>query len=123
MANVRARTLRSNMTEAEKCLWRQLRELNQQGRHFRRQTPLGNYIVDFCEHAAKLVIEVDGGQHNSDEGVASDRERTAALERAGYRVVRFWNNEVLENTDSVLKTILSALNDPHPCPSPQGGGV
>ncbi len=106
------------MTEAEKCLWRKLRELNQQGRHFRRQAPLGEYIVDFCEHAARLVIEVDGGQHNSEEGIANDRERTAALERAGYRVVRFWNNEVLANTDGVMDSILRVLNDPHPNPSP-----
>ena len=118
MANAKARKLRSNMTEAEKCLWRKLRELNQQGRHFRRQAPLGEFIVDFCEHAARLVIEVDGWQHNSEEGIANDRQRTSALERAGYRVVRFWNNEVLENTEGVLQQILRVLNDLHPFPSP-----
>jgi very-short-patch-repair endonuclease len=123
MASERARELRKRPTEAEKRLWQQLRELNRRGMHFRRQVPLKGYIVDFCWHSAKLVIEVDGGQHNAPEQRRCDAERTARLEKRGYRVIRFWNNEVLANTDGVLQTILSMLNDPHPIPSPQGGGV
>ncbi len=123
LANKRARELRNQMTDAEKRLWRKLRVMNQQGMHFRRQVPIGSYIVDFCWHAAKLIIEVDGGQHNAPSARARDGERTAKLEKDGYRIIRFWNNDVLANTDGVLQTILGALKDPHPNPSPQGGGA
>jgi very-short-patch-repair endonuclease len=103
-----ARQLRRNSTEAEHLLWSKLcaRQLN--GIKFRRQVPLAGYIVDFVALKWKLVIEVDGGQHGED--IASDRERTAALEKSGYHVVRFWNNDVLSNPDGVLDAILQELH-------------
>lgn len=123
MPNRRAKELRGQMTDAEKHLWRDLQELNRQGMHFRREVPIGKYIVDFCWHAAKLVIEVDGGQHNEPSGQVRDAERTAQTEKRGYRVIRFWNNDVLANPDGVLQVILKTLDHPHPNPSPQGGGA
>jgi very-short-patch-repair endonuclease len=110
------------MTEAEKRLWRHLRELRIPGTHFRRQVPIGPYVVDFCCHSAKLVIEVDGGQHNEATEVQRDAVRTAWLSSRGYRVLRLWNNEVLGNSQGVLESIIDALNTPTPDPSPQGGG-
>jgi very-short-patch-repair endonuclease len=117
-----ARTMRKEPTEAEKKLWWHLRHrLPVSNTHFRRQVRLGRYIVDFASHRAKLVIEIDGGQHA--EQAAADAERTKFLEAEGYRVVRFWNNEVLTNIDGVLEAIASALaTTPTPGPSPQGGG-
>ena len=123
MPNLRAKELRNRMTDAEKRLWHQLQELNRQGMHFRRQVPIDKYIVDFCWLSAKFVIEVDGGQHNEPAEQVRDAERTVRLEKRGYRVIRFWNNDVLANPDGVLQIILDALKDPHPNPSPQGGGA
>jgi very-short-patch-repair endonuclease len=90
------------MTEAEKRLWRELRELNLPHR-FRRQHPIGKYIVDFACPAAKLVIELDGGQHGIQHG--EDEVRIRKLARAGYRVIRFWNNQLIEHLPGVLQTI------------------
>jgi len=91
------------------------------GTHFRRQVRLGSYIVDFACHQARLIIEVDGGQHT--ESVSADLARTKFLEAQGYRVLRFWNNDVLRNIDGVLEAIQSAITStPTPNPSPQGGG-
>ena len=117
-----ARGMRKAPTDAERKLWWHLRHrLAMSDTHFRRQVRLGRYIVDFASHRAKLVIEIDGGQHA--EQVAADAERTRFLESEGYRVVRFWNNEVLTNIDGVLEAIASALaTTPTPDPSPQGGG-
>ena len=100
---VRARQLRHEMTDAERKLSRYLRAQQVHGVKFRRQEPLATYIVDFCCFDPKLVIEVDGGQHA--EHVAYDAQRTAVLERMGYRVIRFWNNEVLENIEGVFERI------------------
>src|SRR5438128_1083988 len=91
MPDLRARALRNAMTEAERCLWNKLRERNRKGSHFRRQVPIGSYIVDFCWHKAKLIVEVDGGQHNEDAERMRDQQRTQWLESRGYRVIRFWN--------------------------------
>ena len=96
-------------------LWRALRE-NPPGQKFRRQHPIGRYIADFACPAYRLVIELDGSQHakrNEDE-----MERTAELTRRGWRVIRFWNNEVLENTPGVIEAILFALETAPPHPSP-----
>ncbi len=123
MPNRREKELRNRMTDAEKRLWRELQEMNRRGMHFRRQVAIDKYIVDFCWLSKKLVIEVDGGQHNEPAEQARDAERTARLERRGYRVIRFWNNDVLANPDGVLQIILDTLKDPHPNPSPQGGGA
>ena len=94
-------------TDAEIRLWSRLRRKQLDGFRFRRQQPIGPYIVDFFCPAAKLVIEVDGGQHAQREN--EDTSRTCWLEEHGYRVVRFWNNEVLANTDSVTWAILETL--------------
>ena len=122
MADQQARSLRRNPTDAEKKLWSLLRRKQLSGYRFRRQVPIGPYVVDFACLAEHLVIEVDGGQHAL--SVDRDRQRTAWLEARGYKVVRFWNNEVLGNPDSVLQSILCALGEetpPHPIPPPPGG--
>ena len=91
------------------------------GYRFRRQVPIGRYIVDFACIRARLIVELDGGQHT--ESVSDDLERTLHLARAGFRVIRFWNDEVLQRTDAVLESILEALIQacPHPDPLPQAG--
>ncbi|MEQ8328806.1 MAG: endonuclease domain-containing protein [Parvibaculum sp.] len=97
------------MTEAEKRLWGRLRG-NRLGVHFRRQHRVGPYIVDFACLERKLIVEVDGGQHNEPKGLARDDRRTAFLNRDGYTVLRFWNNDVLARTDDVVETIWNHLN-------------
>ena len=105
----RARELRRNATPAEAKLWRGLRETFPTAR-FRRQVPLGRFFADFCSHGARLVIELDGGQHAI--AVEADNTRTAFLNSEGYRVLRFWNNNVIESLDGVLKTIAANLPSP-----------
>jgi very-short-patch-repair endonuclease len=102
-----ARTLRKRSTEAEKLLWSRLRGRRFEGIKFKRQVPIGNYIVDFVALDLKIVIEVDGGLH--DMRAARDAERTRILEEWGYHVVRFWNNDVLGNIDGVLDAVLQEL--------------
>ena len=101
----RAKELRRNMTDAEHRLWYHLRA-HRLGGKFRRQQPLGRYIVDFVHLGARLVVEADGGQHN---GSDRDAARDAWLQANGYRVLRFWNNEILQDTDAVLETILGGV--------------
>lgn len=101
-----ARQLRRNSTDVERILWRALRERVLAWK-FRRQHPIGRRIADFACPAAKLVIELDGGQH--DGQMTADEQRSAELAIHGYRVIRFWNNEVIENIDGVLETIRRAL--------------
>ena len=117
-----AKHMRGEPTEAEQKLWWHLRyRLGLEGTHFRRQVRFGNYIADFVSHGAKLVIEVDGGQH--DEHALADAERSRFIERQGYRVLRFWNNDVLKNIDGVPEEIRRVITTtPTPNPSPQGGG-
>jgi len=105
----RARQLRRCLTDAEGKLWSHLRARQLRGIKFRRQQPLGPYTVDFCSLDPKLVIEVDGGQHA--EEVERDAIRTAALEQMGYRVIRFWNNEVLQNIEGACQRIAEALDE------------
>jgi very-short-patch-repair endonuclease len=113
-----AAPLRRNATDAEAALWLELRGRRLEGFKFKRQWTLGAYIVDFCCLERRLVVELDGGQHNE----ARDARRTAWLEGLGFRVIRFWNNDVLTNMDGVLETILLTLKaDPHPNPLPQAG--
>ena len=107
MASRHARALRANQTEAETRLWQSLRDRQLAGAKFRRQTPVGPYIADFVCLAAKLIVELDGGQHA--ENAEADAVRTAWLEGRGFRVLRFWNNDVLVNTEGVLEEILAAL--------------
>jgi very-short-patch-repair endonuclease len=106
---VNSRLLRKNMTEAEIHLWHHLRLRQMAGLKFRRQFQIGPYIVDFACPQKKLVIEVDGGHHA--EQVDSDHERTKWLESQGYRVLRFWNNEVQSNLDGVKESIYNALTE------------
>lgn len=108
MPSKNARYLRKNQTEAEKRLWWSLRRKQLRGARFRRQAPIGPYIVDFFCPEAKLIIELDGGQHA--DAVAADTRRTAWLEARSYRVVRFWNNDVMENIDGVLEVIATHLD-------------
>ena len=111
----RSRELRTNATEAERALWRQLRNRQLGGVRFNRQVPIGPFICDFAARTAKLIIELDGGQHALlAEG---DAQRTQFLEKQGYRVIRFWNNDVLENIGGVMVLIEAALAD-RPSPSP-----
>ena len=112
-----ARQLRRNMTDAERALWHALRGKQLGGHRFRRQHPIGPYVVDFVCLEAKLVIEIDGGQHNESQ---ADSDRDAGLKAAGFRVLRFWNNDVLSNAAGVCDAVLAALG-PHPGPPPHAG--
>jgi len=119
-----ARTLRKQMTDAERRLWRHLRNRELGGWKFKRQYPVGPFVVDFICVEKNLVIEVDGGQHAENEG--ADLQRSAYLNKMGYRVFRFWNNQVLQETDAVLEAIFAILgenkqNSPAPQPSPPSG--
>jgi very-short-patch-repair endonuclease len=104
-----ARGLRQRQTDAEKALWVKLRNRQLQRVKFRRQQPMGSYIVDFVSFERRLIVEIDGGQHNEDKRKKRDAERTTKLEESGYRVIRFWNNEVLVNLEGVLEKIQEAL--------------
>ena len=103
-----AKELRRNMTDAERLLWQKLRNRNLIGYKFRRQHPVQHYIVDFVCLEKMLIIEVDGGQHGDRQ--AYDQKRTLVLQNLGFRVIRFWNNEVLQETGPVLEKILMELN-------------
>ncbi len=104
------RRLRKNMTDAELILWSPLRRKQITGLQFYRQKPIGKHIVDFYCYAASLVIEVDGGQHYSDEGKSQDEERTRQLCKKGLTVLRFSNLDVLQNLEGVLRTIYGCLD-------------
>ena len=118
---IRSRQLRTNATRAERALWAILRNRKLAGVRFNRQVAIGPYICDFAARTAKLVIELDGGQHGSQADY--DSARTAFLNAKGYRVIRFWNNDVLANLEGVATFISSALGDrPSPDPSRDAGG-
>jgi very-short-patch-repair endonuclease len=118
---LRSRQLRNNATGAERLLWRFLRNRQLSGIRFNRQVPIGPFICDFVARRPGLVIELDGGQHSVTEDY--DRKRTTFLTQRGYRVIRFWNNEVLENLEGVLTVIEEELkNMPSPNPSRLAGG-
>jgi very-short-patch-repair endonuclease len=103
----KARELRRNPTEAEVKLWHALRGISQDGVHFRRQHAIGRYIVDFCAPEQKLIVELDGSQHLERE--VYDAERTIFLEEKGYRVLRFWNQDVMGRMEDVMRTIFDAI--------------
>jgi very-short-patch-repair endonuclease len=109
------------MTEAEKRIWQILRSHQMKGRKFRRQVPIGRWIADFVCHEARLIVEIDGGQH--DRSSPQEAERSGFLQNQGYRVLRFWNNEVLANLEGVHATIADELgrSSPPPKPSPIKG--
>ena len=114
MANDRARALRKSMTPQEVKLWVHLRSWRSRGFHFRRQVPRDGYILDFICLRSRLIIEVDGGQHNFDENAKRDGTRDQHFSQAGFHVLRFWNNEVNTNFRGVLEAIDAALTDPPP---------
>ncbi len=120
MPSLRARELRQTMTDAERRLWYVLRDRRLRGYKFRRQRPIGPFIADFACLEYRVAIEADGGQHADNE---ADMRRTAWLERHGWRVVRFWNNDILLNAGGVAEEILEVIKTcpafPHP-PGPRG---
>jgi very-short-patch-repair endonuclease len=103
-----AKALRANTTAAEDILWRHLRRLEIKGSHFRRQVPIGPYVADFACLKERLIIEVDGSQHGEDANTRRDEARTHWLNSEGYRVIRFWNNDVMSNTKAVMEAIHEA---------------
>ena len=112
----RSRQMRSEATDAERKLWQNLRRANL-GLKFKRQYAARGYIVDFCCPQRRLIIELDGGQHA--ENIEYDDRRSSVLGKDGFKVLRFWNSDVLENIDGVLETIMEALQQaPSPQPSP-----
>ena len=114
-----ARRLRQNQTDAERVLWFRLRGRRLAGWKFKRQVPIDCFIVDFFCADAKVILEIDGGQHDLER--ARDADRTAVLESMGCLVLRFWNNDVIRNVDGVLEEILSTICQgcsPHPNPLP-----
>lgn len=123
----RARALRNQATDTERHLWRHLRDRQLGGHRFRRQVPIGSYIADFACLEAKLIIELDGGQHQ--EQAKYDARRDMQMEAQGFRVLRFWDNQVFRETQAVLEVILRALEErsslhpacPLPSPPPQAG--
>jgi very-short-patch-repair endonuclease len=119
-----AQRMRRAPTDAERCMWRILRALKPLGMHFRRQAPIGAYVADFAWYDGKLVIEIDGSQH-AERQYAYDAQRTAWLESQGYRVLRFWNIDVLKTPHSVGEAILAAhteMKTPPPTPPHEGEG-
>ena len=120
--NPHAHRLRRDSADAEQRLWYYLRGRRLGGFKFRRQVTLGPFVADFACVEARLIVEADGGQHNDKR----DAARTEYLERLGWKILRFWNNDVLQQTDAVLEVILVACREreegkPSPCPLPHAG--
>ena len=109
-----ARALRRNSTDAELIIWSELRDHRLAGASFRRQVPIGNYIADFVCHSARLVIELDGGQHFSDQAEQKDAARSAVIEAKGFQVLRFSNHDMMTNRDGVLEAIATAIAERAP---------
>jgi very-short-patch-repair endonuclease len=104
-----SRALRKNMTDAERRLWSLLRREQLHGYKFRRQAAIGDYVVDFVCFSEKLIIELDGGQHNEARAIAYDRKRSTWLQSEGVRVLRFWNYWVFENSEGIVEVIWREL--------------
>jgi very-short-patch-repair endonuclease len=118
-----ARELRKNSTPQERKLWSFLKSSKFYGFKFRRQFPIDGYIVDLCCVKAKLVIEVDGGQHSNPDDRDYDIIRDAEIKKSGYRILRIWNNQLNENLEGVGEKIHEMLTNPHPGPLPEGEGA
>jgi very-short-patch-repair endonuclease len=116
LSNRLQRKLRKAMTDTERALWQVLQHRQLSGLKFRRQHAFGDYILDFVCLESKLVLELDGGQHQ--EQILQDEERTRALAKAGFTVLRFWNNEVLQQAEAVKDKIWLAVQEKHPHPHP-----
>jgi len=112
----RARKFRREMTDAERKLWWHLKRIPIEGTHFRRQATVGPYFADFACHEKRVIVEVDGGQHNQTDYVLADARRTEYLESQRYRVLRFWNHEVLKNIEGVMESIYAAVREAGPPP-------
>ncbi|WP_322514689.1 endonuclease domain-containing protein [Rhodopseudomonas palustris] len=112
-----AREPRKASTDAERLMWAALRDKQLNGFSFRRQVPIGPFIADFACHSVKLVVEIDGGQHFSDDGERTDASRTAAIEARGFRIVRFSNADVMSNRAGVLQSIADVLAASAPTPT------
>ena len=108
--NILARNLRKKQTPQEEKLWNILRNRQILDFKFKRQYPIGNFIVDFVCREIKLVIEIDGGQHNTQKGILYDKERSEYLQSVGYKVLRFWNNEIDDNIEGVYQKIFEYLS-------------
>jgi very-short-patch-repair endonuclease len=121
MANQIARRLRKQMTSQEVKIWNHLRSWRDQGFHFRRQSPRHRFIVDFVCLKHRLVVEIDGGQHNDEAHRVSDEARDKDLARGDFKVLRFWNSDVDRNMAGVLEAIRAALIDRQPRPAACGG--
>jgi very-short-patch-repair endonuclease len=121
MANQTARRLRKSLTSQEVKVWNHLRSWRERGFHFRRQAPRKGFIVDFICLKYKLVIEIDGGQHNLQAHATKDEKRDQKLKHAGFRVLRFWNSDVDSNLAGVLEMIDVALTESKPHPAAFGG--
>ena len=111
-----ARGLCRRQTDAERALWNKLRNKQIEGVRFRRQQPIGSYIVDFVSLERKLIIEIDGGQHNQRKVREKDEEREKWLKERGYQILRFWNNDALTNIEGVLEKIEETLEGKTPSP-------
>ena len=109
LARDRARRLRRELTETERFVWARLRDRRFEGYKFRRQVPIANYIVDFVCFDCKLIVELDGGQHNEADALDYDAARTRRLEADGFQVLRFWNHEVLEDWGTIEEVIWQRL--------------
>lgn len=114
-----AKELRKGSTKAEKLLWRRLNSRQLEGFKFRRQQPIGQYIVDFVNFETKLIIELDGGQHATQKD--KDNKRDNWFEQQGFEILRFWDNEIFENLQGVLEHVRSRLLAPSPTPPTRGG--
>ncbi len=114
MPDQRARDLRKHQTEAEKLLWSRMRNRQLGGFKFRRQHPVPPYILDFYNEEYKIAIELDGDTHGHEKQIKKDKERTTFLAKQGISVIRFWNNEVFQNLEGVLETILNHIEYPSP---------
>ena len=106
-----AKEMRSNMTPAETKMWRILRGKRFQDLKFKRQVLIGNYIVDFLCENKKIIIEIDGGQHNEELNIQSDKNRKHYLDNNGYKVLRFWNDDVMKNIDGVMEVIFREVKE------------
>ena len=116
-----ARALRQTSTDAERLLWKHLKAKRLIGYKFRRQEPIGRFIVDFVCFEKGLIVDAAGGQHALDGDMSKDHERTQWLESQGFTVLRFWNNDILTNIDGVMEMVMDALSGGHPSPRPTRG--
>ena len=119
----RARSLRRDSTDAERIIWSVLRAHRLNGASFRRQTPVGPYVADFLCHGAKLIVEIDGGQHFEREQQKRDARREAFLTSKGYRILRFNNYDVMTNREGIIETIAAELAAAPPSPASGGGSA